>query len=250
MKLSVIMPAHNHAAYVGTALRSILDQRDEAELDVVVVDDGSADGTAAIVEAIAAEAGCVRLVRQDNSGVTAARNVGLAHLPPDAELVTFLDSDDLWPAGRLRSDLAHFRRQPALELVYGMMRLADGIDEDRFDVAVGSREVTVRGISLSAGIYRRSALDRTGRFDPDFVQAEDADFLFRLFERRPPNVLTDQVAVIYRRHGSNTTRDTAQLRRSLMHALHKSVRRRRADPSLQSFDGVFDVRALQGEGRF
>jgi glycosyltransferase involved in cell wall biosynthesis len=246
MKLGVIIPLFNREGFIVPAIRSILNQSDAAELDIVVVDDGSTDRGAAVVAEIAARHPAVRLMSQANQGVTAARNAGLAELRPDTTLVTFLDSDDISPAGRIAAELDLFDKRPDLDLTYGLMTLTDRIDDDRLMPAAGSRTVTVRGVSLCAGIFRREWFARLGGFDMAFGAAEDADFLFRLFEQRPRFILSDTVAIYYRRHEGNLTKQKAAIRRDLMLAIHKSVKRRRANPELASLDHIFDMNALLG----
>lgn len=89
--VSVVIPAHQAAGVLAVALESVLAQT-YAELEVVVVDDGSTDGTAALVEGYAAEDARVRLVRQQNAGVSTARNRGMDEAR--GTFVTFLDADD------------------------------------------------------------------------------------------------------------------------------------------------------------
>ncbi|TIN60125.1 MAG: glycosyltransferase family 2 protein, partial [Mesorhizobium sp.] len=130
-------------------------------------------------------------------GVARARNAGLRQLPPDAEFVSFLDSDDISLAGRFKKDLARFRADPGLELTYSLMTLVDRIDDERLKPAVASRTMTLRGISLSAAVFSRGLVDRTGEFDEDFEQAEDTDYLLRVFEAGPNYELLDAVAIYY-----------------------------------------------------
>jgi glycosyltransferase involved in cell wall biosynthesis len=239
------MPLYNRERMVGSALRSLLRPAEAADLEVIVVDDGSSDGSAAAVRSIGRQDGRVRLVSQAHAGVTVARNRGLRELHRDAKLVTFLDSDDISPAGRIARDLKYFRNDRDLDVVYGRMMLVDAIDDGRLLPAEGCRSVTVRGVSLSAGIFRRQWCDRLGGFDEEFAGAEDTDFLFRLFELSPKTLLTDTVSVIYRRHAGNLTKQTELMRRSVMLALHKSIKRRRADPGLAPLKDIFDINALR-----
>jgi glycosyltransferase involved in cell wall biosynthesis len=245
MNVSVIMPVYNRAQYVGPAIWSLLRQRFSAALDIIVVDDGSTDATPDIVRGIAAQSPGIRLIRQENRGVTNARNAGLRHVPTDADLISFLDSDDIWPEGRLAADLEDFAADPATDVIYGLMQLVDQVDDERLQPAVGCKSVTVRGVSLAAGTYRRKWFTTLGGFDEEFRQAEDTDFLIRLLERRPRIVYAERVTVIYRRHAGNMTRETNTALKSMMLALHKAVKRRQADPSLASMQGVFDLQALQ-----
>ncbi|TPK99533.1 MULTISPECIES: glycosyltransferase family A protein [unclassified Mesorhizobium] len=244
MKLSVIMPVHNRETYVGAALRSLLRQRDAADLDIVVIDDGSTDGSAQAVRAMMDEASCIRLFQQENMGVTRARNSGLRQLEPEAELVSFLDSDDISPAGRFAADIELFRKDPALDLTYSRMMLVDRIDDQTLEPAPDCNSITVRGIHLSAAIFSRRLVDRIGGFDEDFVQAEDTDFLLRSFEVGPRYLLPDTLALYYRRHAGNMTRQEDVQSREFMRAIYKSMKRRRANPSLKPIEGIFELKKL------
>jgi glycosyltransferase involved in cell wall biosynthesis len=121
--VTCIVTAHDYEDYVGLALRSVLEQDYPAELlDVVVVDDGSTDGTAAVVEAIAVEhPGRVTLIRQENRGLVGATNTALA--AARGGLVAICDADDLWLPGALRRRVEAMR--PEVGLVYGDMEVID-----------------------------------------------------------------------------------------------------------------------------
>ena len=244
MRLSVIMPVYNRVTYVGAALRSLLRQRDAADLDIIVIDDGSTDGSTEAVRAMMDEASCIRLFRQENMGVTRARNSGLRRLKPETELVSFLDSDDISPAGRFAADLNLFLRDPSLELTYSRMMLVDRIDDETLEPTRDSNTITVRGIHLSAAIFSRRLVDRIGGFDEDFVQAEDTDFLLRSFEVGPQYALPDTLALYYRRHAGNMTRQEDVQSREFMRAIFKSMKRRRANPSLKPIEGIFELKKL------
>ncbi|MFH8691143.1 CDP-glycerol glycerophosphotransferase family protein [Streptomyces anulatus] len=92
--LSVVVPVHNVEAYLEDCLRSVADQTLEA-IEVVVVDDGSTDGSARIAAEFAARDGRFRLVRQQNAGLSAARNTGVRHTTPTVPYLAFADSDDI-----------------------------------------------------------------------------------------------------------------------------------------------------------
>lgn len=231
MKLSVIVPTFNRERYVGAALRSLLRQRHDVELDIVVVDDGSTDSTVDVVTSYMREAPQIRLFTQANKGVASARNAGLAQIGSDADFVSFLDSDDVSPPGRFKADLAFFQQDGQLEITYSQVCEIDLIDEDTLAPAEGATSQIFRTVQMAAGIYRRKTIDGL-RFDEEFRQAEDVDFLFRLFERKPRCVFPDTVGVYYRRHWENLTVDRAQMRRSFLQACRKSTQRRRLDPSL------------------
>jgi hypothetical protein len=124
--VTALIPAHDAEAFVEHALRSALAQDYPPELlDVVVVDDGSTDATAAVVERVAASAGGrVRLVRQENRGLVGAVNRAAAEAT-DSELLALLDADDAWPADKIRRQVAVLRARPEVGLVYTDMRVID-----------------------------------------------------------------------------------------------------------------------------
>lgn len=244
MKLSVIMPAHNREAFIGTAIRSLLAQRNEADLDIVVVDDGSTDATAEVVAALAAEHPVVRLIRQPHQGVAMARNTGLANIHPEAALVGFLDSDDACAPGRLAAEIPLFRDDPQLMMTYAQMTLTDAIDSARFLPTPAATTCTVRGISLTTALFRRVAVECIGHFDEGLHQAEDLDYLLRFFELPMGYRFLDHVAIFYRRHSGNVTKNGEEAQRAFMRALVLSTRRRAANGVRHEIPKFFDLAAL------
>src|SRR4051794_35542754 len=123
--VSALVAAYNAEPFVAEALESALAQDWPAErLEIIVVDDGSTDGTAAVVEAIAAaHPGRIRLIRQANAGACGATNTALA--AARGELIGLLDADDAWPAGKLTAQAAVLAARPEVGLVYGDMRVVD-----------------------------------------------------------------------------------------------------------------------------
>lgn len=157
MRLSVIMPVYNREQFVGLALRSLLRQREDIDLDIIVIDDGSTDGSAAVIRSLIDEAPCIRLFQQINGGVTKARNAGLKQLLPQTRLVSFLDLDDISPIGRFKADLACFEEDPGLDLTYSRMTLIDKIDGETLEPAADSHSITVRGSTCPPGSSRETS---------------------------------------------------------------------------------------------
>lgn len=242
-RVAVIIPLYNRAAYIAQAIRSLLAQSSDCLLSIHVVDDGSTDAGPQIIRAMMQDHPCISMLSTENRGVTRARNTGLAMVSSDAEFVTFLDSDDISPPGRIAADLAVFERHPQTAFTYGLMTLADRLDDDG-KPADDVRQVTVRGISLSAGLFRKSLLDVTGAFDEALEQSEDTDYLLRLFEGRHQHRLTDTICVYYRRHAGNMTLDSKRALRFFMLAIKKSLERRKADPAVRIPTDIFDLKAL------
>lgn len=239
MKVAVMMPAYNAAPHIESALASLLQQRDDADLDIIVVDDGSTDGTGDVVRRLAAEAPQIRLIETPNGGVAKARNVALSAIMTDTDLVTSLDADDLSPRGRFARDVGLFERDPALEVIYGTMIAFRGQIADlapRDDVS----SVRIRGVQLGLMLMRADLMRRVGPFDTAFGQAEDIDYIMRTAELGPKMLLSDEISYYYRRHAGNISADGRESRRWLAFAALKSAKRRRADPSLAFPRGFFD----------
>ncbi len=181
--ISVIIPAHNVARFVGRTLDSVLQQTHHA-LDVIVVDDGSTDNTANIVHDIAQRDPRVRVLRTDKLGVSAARNLAIAQAK--AQLIAPVDADDIWHPDKLTRQLAVMRAgSERLGLVYCWSR---GIDDNdrvilpswndssaRGDVL---QDIVIRGIAGngSTTLIKRRFIEEVGGFDTTATLSEDWKF--------------------------------------------------------------------------
>src|SRR5262245_40988847 len=203
--ISVIMPAYNSERYIADAIGSLLSQT-AVEVEVIVVSDGSTDGTERIVDAMAMREPRIRLLVEKHRGVAVARNVGLA--AARANLITFLDSDDLCAPGRLQRQAQYLIDNKTVEAVIGDMLLFDiAVSDGRPSAEARTQRVT--GMSLTNILFRRSVFESVGHCDETFLWAEDMDFLLRLWEHRTPVHFEGEVAIYYRRHNSNMTNNKA-----------------------------------------
>ncbi len=243
MKLCVLMPVHNEARFVRSAIASILPARAALDIDIVIVDDGSTDDTAEIIRNIAETTPQIRLIRKENRGVSHARNTLLGAIPKGCDLVTFLDGDDAFEAGYLERACRIMAADPTLDLHYAQLCL---IESDWQDMSGEPRDNSLisRTISMSIGIYRPALLARVGAFDTGFTHGEDTDYLLRLFELGPNVHLSNDIAVLYRQHGGNATKDKAANRRGVARAIMGHIRRRKQDPTLVTVDGIFAISQL------
>jgi glycosyltransferase involved in cell wall biosynthesis len=210
--LSVIMPCHDAEPWIGDAIRSVLEHADGL-LELIVVDDGSTDESAAIAESLG---GPVRVLRQAQRGPAAARNAGIA--AARGTLVGFLDADDLWVAGRpdpRRAVLA----DPEVDVVVG-----------RVQPIVGEPPQPIRGpmggVQLGAMLIRRDVLERHGGMDEGIVYGEDLDWILRLRDAGVRLASIDAVTTHYRLRLGSLTRDREATRDGMVRALHASLRRR------------------------
>ena len=198
-RLSVVIPTWNRAHLVGEAVESALGQ-EGAGLEVIVVDDGSTDGTAEFIERRFGES--VKLLRMvARSGVGAARNEGVRYATGD--LLSFLDSDDLWLPGKLKAELDVLERFPDAEAIVSDSRfIVDGqfIGTSRFAengaiTATGGRTQGVddspwlwtipdNGVSTCGITLCRPAITKLGQplFATDLDWCEDWELELRLYQ--------------------------------------------------------------------
>lgn len=179
--VSVIIPTHNRRALVCGAVASALAQRDVAA-EVIVVDDGSTDGTAA---ALAVFGGRIRYQRQPPRGVSAARNAG-ARLAAGVWLA-FLDSDDLWRPDKLARQLAYHARTPALRASQtGEIWIRNGVRVNpcrhhrKPDGDIFASSVARCVVSPSAVLLQRELFASLGGFDEGLPVCEDYELWLRL----------------------------------------------------------------------
>lgn len=221
---TVIIPVFNGERYIAAALESVRAQTRPVE-EVIVIDDGSTDGTVRIVEAFPE----VTLLRQANRGPSAARNWGIAQARGD--YLAMLDADDLWPANRQEIVAGMLDGDPSLGLVMGTQRLLvepgttlpywvpegdlENIDPEKLPRGTG------------AFVARRAAFDVVGLFDENMRHAEDTDWFLRSHDLGIVWALIPDVVLIRRIHGANLTCDAEAQRRALFEVLQRRMARRR-----------------------
>jgi len=190
--VSVIMAAYNAAEHIAEALDSVLAQ-DWQPLEVVVVDDGSTDDTAAIVGRYPD----VIYVRQDNQGPSAARNAAIEH--SSGEFVANFDSDDLLPPTRVGDQARYLLVHPEVGAVFGRQAWINAPEWMARDSVYGD----VDGIPLSSVMFRREVFFELGGYDTSFVHGEDMDLLMRIRERGIQYQIIPEI-VLYRRYQASS----------------------------------------------
>jgi glycosyltransferase involved in cell wall biosynthesis len=227
MPVSVIMPALNADRFIDAAIRSLLGERDALDLDIIVIDDGSTDKTRAIVEALAVSFGEVRLLSNRRKGIAAARNTGLDNIRPNCRFITFLDADDISYPGRIQRQRSLLINNPGVDVLYGQIEMFRIFDPTTMAPASGQPTKIIRGPYLQSSMYRPAVIEKVGRFDENFRQGDDTDFVLRVIEQGFNILLDDGLAAYYRRHDSNVTLDVAEVQREFMLASVKFATRRR-----------------------
>jgi glycosyltransferase involved in cell wall biosynthesis len=229
--ISIIVPAHNNEEHIGQTLESIRAQSIQ-DWECVVVDDGSSDKTCAVVEAVCAVDGRVRLVRQSRGGASTARNRGFLESSPASEYVSFMDADDVWEADALETLVGRLLQVPEAIGAHGIAEFIDAhgrpLNPGGFSSfgrrRLGYRDGAIRewpveeptvfetlvwtGPLYPPGLLlaRREAYERAGFFDVQLRHCEDWDMCLRL-SRLGCLEFVDKVLLSYRRHGHNQSSD-------------------------------------------
>lgn len=223
--VSVVIPCFNHARFLAEAVDSALGQTRPAA-EVIVVDDGSTDETGRVLDAYA---GRVRVVRQGNRGVSAARNAGAALATGD--LLAFLDADDVWLPGKLAAQAELFAAPPAPGLVHcgveeidahgrALRTRLDGLDGRVAEEMLLFRRTVILG-GGSGAVVTRALFAEVGGFDETLATSADWDLHHRI-ARRAPVGFVPRVLLRYRVHGGNMHADVARTAREMQAAYAKA----------------------------
>lgn len=201
MKIAVVIPTYNHAKYLGQALHSVFNQS-LAPAEIIVVDDGSTDNTQELV-AVFNE---VVYLKQENKGLSAARNVGWRKAT--SPYVVFLDADDLLFKDALRLNAVCFENNPFSAFVSGCHNLINEfgdttdnsvswVDNPGYESMLKRNYIGMNGTVM----YKRETLEQFP-FDENLKSCEDYDQYLRITYKLPTIHHINKVAA-YRKHGSN-----------------------------------------------
>ena len=232
--VSAIIPAHNAELFLRDALDSVLAQTFPVA-ECLVVDDGSSDATPAIAQRYGDP---VRLIQQENRGVSAARNRGAAESRGD--LIAFLDADDRWLAERIERGVRALEEQPDAEAVVCATSVVDGelrpLGVIRQDPDLSSRDMLLCRASVvstsSNLLIRRTTFAELGGFDEALSTSADWALTFHLVERGRLLALPDPL-VEYRRHGANMSHSVERFERDMLTAFGTVLDDPAAEPSLR-----------------
>jgi glycosyltransferase involved in cell wall biosynthesis len=256
-RVSIVVPAFNAERYLVATIESVLGQS-IADWELALVDDGSTDSTLAIAQRYADRDTRIRVVHQANAGGGAARNRGLEEISPDAELIAFLDADDVYERDTLETLIRVLETQPEAVAAHGLARFIDGQGQC---ILVGEAEQWGRNRRTIGGVYpgvvpagspttfavlsfwcpihtpgqgliRRSEFDKIGSIDAA-TSVADWDMWLRL-ALHGDIAYTDKIVLNYRRHEGNMSgqwrqmaSDMRYVRRKLMASSELSAEQRR-----------------------
>jgi glycosyltransferase involved in cell wall biosynthesis len=250
--LTVIIPCYNAERWIDATLRSVLTQAWDGPLQVLVVDDGSRDGSAERVRRFGEP---VRLLQQANAGVAAARNHGIREALGD--WVAFVDADDIWLPGKLQAQWALLQAKPQAQMTYTAWHVWPSLQPEPepallADLAASADAEPARWAGPSGWIYpellldcevwtstvmaRRELLQALGGFDAGLRIGEDYDLWLRA-SRRTPILRVPRPLALYRMHPSSLTKgapdrnhQAAVVERALQAWGYAGPDGRRADP--------------------
>lgn len=227
--VSIVIPCYKQARFLADAIESALAQTYRT-IEIVVVNDGSPDETAAV----AARYPPVRYIEQDNAGLAAARNTGLAN--SCGEFVVFLDADDRLLRDAVQTNVDRLTADEAVAFVAGLSYYiaSDGsplpTDQPRLPEGDLHAVLLARNrISTPACVmFRRSALDAIGGFDTRVDACADYEMYLRV-SRAFPVAFHGQMVAEYRRHGDNMSLDAPRMLRDLCAIMRRQRRLLRGD---------------------
>jgi glycosyltransferase involved in cell wall biosynthesis len=225
-KVSVIIPTYNRAPWIGHAVSSVLNQTYQ-DLEIIVVDDGSTDGTAGLLSNYGNNIRSLKHTR--NRGVSAARNTGIRESA--GPLIAFLDSDDRWLPEKLAVQVRFFQDNPdavACQSEEIWMRNGRRVNPGKRHLkpsgAIFEPSLRLCLVSPSAVMLRRSLLEEVGLFDEDLPACEDYDLWLRISSRHPVYLIREYLVVKTGGHADQLSARFRGMDRFRIKALVKLIR--------------------------
>ena len=220
--ISAVIPVYNGERFLAEALESVLSQ-DYPSVEVLAIDDGSTDGTAAICKRFAG----LRYIWQTNQGLAAARNRGIREA--SGEFAAVLDADDLWVSDKLSLQMDYLLRHPELDFVLSRIKnfLEPGVPEPPW---WRDEELQNRAFSVTTLLARKTALDRLGYFDESYRHAEDMEWLLRVKEKGARYFLMPEILLHRHIHSEHMSQDIEKNRRYAFEILKTAIERKRNGP--------------------
>lgn len=235
-RVSVVIPCCNGEYYLGSAIESCL-ALDYPDVEVIVIDDGSTDGSVAL----AGRYEGVVCLSQTNQGVSAARNNGVAAATGD--FIVFLDHDDELTLDSLRTGVSLLQDRPELSFAFGLRQTIDAngrvLAEPRESLLTEELLTYTDAfngafpVPPSLALFRTAAVRQSGGFNTGMHIGEDYDFFLRVL-RVAPAWRHNAIVTRYRRHGSNVSQNKASALRAVLEVLDAQASHVAGDPSKEA----------------
>ncbi|HEY1758092.1 MAG TPA: glycosyltransferase [Bryobacteraceae bacterium] len=212
--IAVITPVRNGMAHLQETIECVMAQQ-YAPLEMIVVDDGSTDGSGALARSL----GSCRVLETPGIGPAGARNLGIR--ASNSDLLMFLDADDLLGPSVFQSSVEALLGAPEAGFAQGCVQNFKMRPDGRMNIFTRP----YRYINVGSGVWRRSVFETIGLFDESLRYCEDLDFFMRCWERDISKVLMDCLVLLYRRHPGNMTRGLQGVDFGTMRAYRKRIER-------------------------
>lgn len=225
--ISVVVPVLD-GRFLGEAIESVLAQ-DYRPIEIVVVD--SSDG--GVREIVDRYGALIRYGWQAPAGIAAARNLGIEMAT--GELLTFLDSDDLFEPGRLSLQASVLDRDPSLEAVFGLVTefVQPGLPAGS-EAALRTPRDSFASHLVWTMLIRRAAFDRIGSFEEEYVVGETVEWYARALSSGLRSIMLDRVVSRRRLHDANTGLRRWDAREDFVRVAREALRRRRASDGVNA----------------
>jgi glycosyltransferase involved in cell wall biosynthesis len=235
--VSVIIPAYDVSEFIGEALDSVLAQT-FTDYEIIVINDGSPD-TPALERALKPYMSRIVYLKQENRGVSAARNTGIE--AARGSLIAFLDGDDTWLPNYLEVQVARIQADPTIDVLYpNVIMFGDSSSEageEFMTICPSSGEVTFERLLLqecnvsNCSIARRETIVRAGLFDESLRSVEDFDLWLRVIKQGGRIAYHRDVLARYRRRTGSLTADPIWLSKHILRVLEKVKQTMKLTPS-------------------
>jgi glycosyltransferase involved in cell wall biosynthesis len=226
--VTVVMPAYNVEQYIAAAIESVLAQT-FCDFELLVVDDGATDGTAAIAESFVRRDSRVRLLQKTNGGLSSARNAALRR--STAPAIAILDSDDLWDPRFLEAQIELLAKRPDVDIVSGNARNLGGsaharparpFPDPRPDPGLLEILADEEAIFIMS-VFRRRVYEVVGEFDETMRSNEDYDYWIRAAIAGFRFARNDRPLGWYRRRDDSLSASDARMLRGIVRVYAKAA---------------------------
>lgn len=220
--VSIIVPVFNHAKYIKEGIQSLLSQTYNRR-EIIVVDDGSTDSSGDIARELG---DAVKVFRQKNSGIGAARNLGIKNA--SGEFLAFMDADDLWVKDKLHKQLVLFDQDPELDMTFGYVQqyLSPEMDEESKKSKFCPTD-PMPGYLAGTMVIRRKSFSEVGFFDSSLKIGEFVDWYTRSKDIGLKEGMLKDVVYLRRIHDANQGIRHKESVKEYLHILKSSLDRRR-----------------------
>lgn len=226
--ISIVIPAYNSAKFLPEVIQSVLKQTYQ-NWELLVIDDGSTDNTATLVNNYCQQDPRIRLISKKNGGVSSARNLGVELAT--SELIAFLDSDDLWLPDKLSVHIEYMNNHPEVGVSFARVELIDPQGKSTGKLTANLVDnlqpytffYTNPTVTTSNVVVRKSVFQSSGGFDKTIKYSEDIDLLFRIaFQSDWKIEGIDQTLIQYRLHSSGLSSDIIKMKEGWFKLMDKA----------------------------